>query len=153
MRSESRGKRPSMMLASPGAGPVPPWQPAPMTALAQPGRRPRNGLTSERARAVVATALLAVGLGVALLATTSEAPTLLFRRAPGATASAPSRIGKIVLDSSPERCRQLSFDNDTGRIYPDDSPCEESVPRDAAGIPLPVGTLQRLEAISKAFNR
>lgn len=151
LRSKGRAEPSTMKLVSPG--PTLPWQLAPMTAAPKPSPHARNNRTSERARAIIATALLAIGLGAGLLATTTDAPTLLFRRAPMANGSAPSRIGKIVLDSSAESCRQLSFDNDTGRIYPDDSPCEGNVPRDATGNPVPVGTLQRLEAISKAFNR
>jgi hypothetical protein len=109
--------------------------------------------TSERYRATITAALLLTGLGAGLLAATSDAPTLLFMRRPPPAAPQQSRIGKIVLESTPERCRQMIFDNDTGRITPDDSPCDDGVRRDVTGTPMPMGTVQRLEAISKAFSR
>ncbi len=46
-------------------------------------------------------------------------------------------------------CRRLTFDG-KGRIVRDVVPCDGSV-RDARGQPVPVGTMQRLDAISKAF--
>ncbi len=127
---------------------------APAVVVAQTAATSARGRgTSERYRAAITAALLVAGLGAGLLAATSDAPTmLLLRRAPPA-APQQSRIGKIVLESTPERCRQMAFDNDTGRITPDDSPCDDGVRRDVTGTPMPMGTLQRLEAISKAFSR
>ncbi len=46
-------------------------------------------------------------------------------------------------------CRRLTFDS-KGQIVRDVVPCDGSV-RDARGQPVPVGTMQRLDAISKAF--
>jgi hypothetical protein len=122
-------------------------------AAAKSSASARRRRRSERYRAAVAGTLLMVGVGAALMATSDATRMLLGRGAPGGTPAAQSRIGKIVLESSPVRCRQLMFDNDTGRMYQDNSPCDDGVRRDASGTPMPMGTVHRLEAISKAFGR
>jgi hypothetical protein len=54
-----------------------------------------------------------------------------------------------IAESDIPVCRRLTFDN-KGQIVRDVVPCDGSV-RDARGQPVPVGTMQRLDAISKAF--
>ena len=49
------------------------------------------------------------------------------------------------------KCATGAFDNKTGRITQSDQPCAE-IPRDSNGVPIPVGTIHRLDAISKAFS-
>jgi hypothetical protein len=53
-----------------------------------------------------------------------------------------------VIDELSRQCR--NFDNQTGRMTQGE-PCEV-VPRDAQGVPIPVGTIHRLDSISKSFS-
>lgn len=62
---------------------------------------------------------------------------------------ADQRAGRIILQISPDQCRQMEFDNVTGQIGGKSAPCETAV--DSHGAPLPLGTLHRLDAISKSF--
>jgi hypothetical protein len=65
--------------------------------------------------------------------------------------------GKIVLETiQRKRCRRMTFDNKTGRVSEIselDQPCEElaDLPIDDKGLPKPVGTIARLDAIGKSF--
>ena len=54
-----------------------------------------------------------------------------------------------IAESDTPACRRLTFD-DKGQIARDVVPCDGSV-RDARGQPVPIGTIQRLDAISKSF--
>jgi hypothetical protein len=54
-----------------------------------------------------------------------------------------------IAESDIPVCRRLTFGS-KGQIVRDVVPCDGSV-RDARGQPVPVGTMQRLDAISKAF--
>ena len=62
-----------------------------------------------------------------------------------------ARTASIVLVPQGGRCRDLIFNNDTGKMAETVKPCEASVVQDAKGIPVPVGTVRRLDAISKSF--
>jgi hypothetical protein len=46
----------------------------------------------------------------------------------------------------------MKFDNDSGRTIDNIKRCEDNVVLDAKNIPVPVGTLHRLDAISKSFS-
>lgn len=46
-------------------------------------------------------------------------------------------------------CRRLTFD-DKGQVIQDAVPCDGSI-RDSRGRPVPIGTIHRLDAISKSF--
>ncbi len=59
------------------------------------------------------------------------------------------RVGRIILEIDPDQCRQLKFDNVTGQISGSSTPCESAF--DSHGEPVPLGTLHRLNAISKSF--
>jgi hypothetical protein len=71
----------------------------------------------------------------------------------GAPQTAPSHEGSIVLDFDPDNCKMLGFDNDTGRITGPAIPCDDQPALDAHGKPIHLGTLHRMEAISKTFRR
>lgn len=70
------------------------------------------------------------------------------RSAPVASAEE-QRTGRIVLQIDPNQCRQMKFDNVTGQIGTESAPCERIL--DSHGMPVPLGTLHRLDAISKSF--
>jgi hypothetical protein len=54
-----------------------------------------------------------------------------------------------IAESDADVCKRLTFD-DHGQVVRDVVPCDGSV-RDAHGQPVPAGTIQRLNAISKSF--
>jgi hypothetical protein len=64
--------------------------------------------------------------------------------------SEPVPTGTIP-ENDAEFCKRLKFD-DSGRVFQDVVPCDQSGPRDARGQPVPVGTMHRLDAISKSFG-
>jgi hypothetical protein len=55
-----------------------------------------------------------------------------------------------IAESDADVCKRLTFD-DHGQVVRDVVPCDGSV-RDAHGQPVPAGTIQRLNAISKSFT-
>jgi hypothetical protein len=93
--------------------------------------------------------MIVVSLGVAALAGFSP---WLFSAGSSTTVSeaVPESLPTgTIAESDIPVCRRLTFDN-KGQIVRDVVPCDGSV-RDARGQPVPVGTMQRLDAISKAF--
>jgi hypothetical protein len=61
------------------------------------------------------------------------------------------QIGVIKQQSETEQCTVMSFENDSGRTVDTARHCEKTVSLDAHGNPTPVGTMHRLESISKSF--
>jgi len=61
------------------------------------------------------------------------------------------RTGKIVLQTDPDQCAQMKFDNTDGRLIENLKPCEKDIRFDARGRAMPMGTVHRLDAISKSF--
>ncbi len=47
----------------------------------------------------------------------------------------------------------MKFDNDSGRPIGQFKPCDTADILDANGVPMPTGTIRRLDAISKSFSR
>jgi hypothetical protein len=65
-----------------------------------------------------------------------------------------TRTANIVLEAAAGRCRQMAFNNETGRIVEVPGRCEkEDVRLDHKGVPMPMGTVRRLDAISKSFSK
>jgi hypothetical protein len=62
------------------------------------------------------------------------------------------RTGKIVLQGGSGQCKQMKFDNQNGRISDGATPCDDQIALDARGVPIPQGTIHRLDAISKSFS-
>ncbi len=60
-------------------------------------------------------------------------------------------VGSISQQTDKGRCELVKFDNYTGRTMENSKHCETTVVRDAHGIPVPVGTVRRLDSISKSF--
>jgi hypothetical protein len=63
-----------------------------------------------------------------------------------------ARTGKIIVQTDLDHCRQGTFDNNNGRIVSNDGPCEGDIVLDAHGMPVPTGTIHRLNSISKSFS-
>lgn len=64
-----------------------------------------------------------------------------------------THTGTIIVQEPRERCKQMKFDNDNGRTIEQFKPCDNAGILDANGVPVPVGTIRRLDAISKSFSR
>lgn len=62
------------------------------------------------------------------------------------------RMGKIVVGGGLNQCKQMNFDNESGRISEDRIPCDDRVVLNSRGVPIPQGTVHRLDAISKSFS-
>jgi hypothetical protein len=60
------------------------------------------------------------------------------------------KTGRIVLKTDPHHCKQLKFDNRSGKMT-EESSCYDETVRDSNGVPISEGTPRRLDAISKAF--
>jgi hypothetical protein len=88
----------------------------------------------------------------ALVATESRKSVTMLNAAPVATATPELdlRTAKITKDFDGKGCSQQVFDNQTGRMRQSQLPCEATV-LDSNGMPVPVGTIHRLDAISKSF--
>ncbi len=61
------------------------------------------------------------------------------------------RMGTIELQTGQDQCDLLKFDNDTGRTINASKGCHSDVMLDAHGAPIPMGTVHRLNSISKSF--
>jgi hypothetical protein len=66
------------------------------------------------------------------------------------SASREMQIGTIVIHSGDNGCEQIKFDNRRETTTNNLTPCPKQV-LDAHGVPVPQGTLHRLDAISKSF--
>ena len=62
-----------------------------------------------------------------------------------------SRTGKIVLQTDPDQCEQMKFDNTSGKLIERFKPCDNRICFDEQGRPIPMGTIHRLDAISRSF--
>jgi hypothetical protein len=91
---------------------------------------------------IVAVAVFAIGI--------STAPAPVAEN--GASHADPSGVATIVLHSSASGCQQRSFNNRTGQISDQTSPCHNDVVLDAKGMPMPTGTIHTLNSISKSFK-
>jgi hypothetical protein len=70
----------------------------------------------------------------------------------GASRSDPNSVATIVMRSGTNGCQQKSFNNQTGQISDQTSPCPNDVVLDAKGVPIPTGTIHTLNSISKSFK-
>jgi hypothetical protein len=66
--------------------------------------------------------------------------------------AAPISVGTIIVHSAANGCQHRSFDNQTGLMSDATTRCQEDVTLDAKGVPIPMGTVHTLNAISKSFK-
>jgi hypothetical protein len=66
---------------------------------------------------------------------------------------ATSHSGRILAETRSEQCELGTFDNDTGRISGESRHCEDAVVLDSRGVPVPLTTIHRLDAIRKSFSK
>jgi hypothetical protein len=112
-------------------------------------RRPRRA-GSLRLRNCMIFVAFVVMAGAAALAGLSPAlfsnRSLATARQPASDASSTATIAQ----SETRFCKRLTFD-DTGRGFWELMPCDGESVHDARGQPVPIGTIHRLDAISKSF--
>jgi hypothetical protein len=98
--------------------------------------------------------MLALGATITAVAVVTASPRSVI-----ATSSPPAAVGpesdlrtaKITTNSDGNGCWQKVFDNQTGRVQQSRKPCEAAA-YDINGAPAPIGTIHRLDAISKSFS-
>jgi hypothetical protein len=93
-------------------------------------------------------ALIAVVAGFAIRYSTWPSPVA----ENGALHADPNSVGTIILHSGASGCQQKSFNNQTGQILNQTTPCSNDVVLDAKGMPTPAGTTHTLNSISKSFK-
>jgi hypothetical protein len=124
--------------------------PSPAKIHANPGgaRATRRG-QSRRSKNRVIVLSLSVAAGAAALAGFS--PRLFSGKSSVAITEPASQSMPTgtVAESDIPICKRLTF-NGNGQVVRDVVPCDGSV-RDARGRPVPIGTMERLHAISKSF--
>lgn len=62
------------------------------------------------------------------------------------------RMGTVVVEEDGNECERMKFDNDTGRTVDATGNCHSTVVLDSHGVPVPMGTLHRLDSIRKSFQ-
>ena len=148
--ASSRGNTPSVgdKRASAGLRPRAAGSARPRTAAHRVQER-RRGLIVGGSMLFVA-ALIAVA---AVVATGYPKSVTALNAAPVTTATpdVDLRTAKITKDLDGKGCSQQVFDNQTGRVRQSGLPCDATA-FDSDGVPVPVGTIHRLDAISKSFS-
>jgi hypothetical protein len=132
--------------------PLPKTQPA---QDAKPAHLRKAGAGQMRRRiAKMSLGVFAVGALIAVVAVFATD----FRTAPapvaenGASHVDPNSVATIIMHSRTSGCQQKSFNNQTGQISDQTSPCHDDVVLDAKGLPIPAGTIHTLNSISKSFK-
>jgi len=120
-----------------------------------PARAQPRSVQSQREhrRALVIVCLVAAVTTAAVIAaeslilgSSSRAPQVAL-----ATPDSEIQTAKITKDFGGKGCSQEAFDNRTGRMTRSPQPCDATT-YDSSGMPVPVGTIHRLDAISKSFS-
>jgi hypothetical protein len=62
-----------------------------------------------------------------------------------------SQIGTVTLQTGEDECELMKFNNETGRTIQSETRCHKDVTVDAHDVPIPTGTVHRLDAISRSF--
>jgi hypothetical protein len=143
------------MGATPSDGKNPPAAPAEPRKAARARPRPAARSAQERRLALIIGGCMLALAGVVtavVVVTASQRPVIVVNSAPAAVPSENElRTAKITMNSDGDGCWQKVFDNQTGRVMQSRKPCEAAA-YDINGAPAPIGTIHRLEAISKSFT-
>jgi hypothetical protein len=130
------------------------------TKPASPGKTPPRARRAQHQRQrtlIVGGVILGVSIvGFAAVMANLSARSIRPSLAIQATNTPPGndfRSAKIVTESVyGERCPQRRFDNQTGSMVDDNRPCDNVTVLDSNGVPVPLGTVHRLDGISKSFS-
>lgn len=112
-------------------------------------------MSQQRRRALIigSSVLLAVAVGVSVAIRSGRPLTIQSFESPETASTSRDgdlRTAKITNNSGDGGCWQQSFDNQTGRMTRSQKPCENTV-YESSEAPIPVGTIHRLDAISRSF--
>ncbi len=124
--------------------------PSQLKVIANPGAaRPTSRGQSRRSKNWII--ILSLGAAAGLVALAGFALGFFsVRSSPVVTEAAPEAMPTgTIAESDTLVCKRLTFDHN-GQVVRDVVPCDGSV-RDARGQPVPIGTMERLNAISKSF--
>jgi hypothetical protein len=117
----------------------------------------QSTLTQERRRLVIVSVGLFLVLGAAIaVALTTSLPSAIIQRTPLGprdTFGIEERNGAIVLPPSNNKCRQIAFNNDTGKMIETSRPCETKPVLDEKGVPVPEATIRRMDSIRQGFSK
>ena len=91
-----------------------------------------------------------IGVTAILAMEFESAPSPVVQNSP--SLAAPNSVGTIIVHSAANGCQHRSFDNQTGLMSDATTRCQEDVTLDAKGVPIPMGTVHTLNAISKSFK-
>ena len=112
---------------------------------------------SERRRMMIVSGglFLLLGSGIVLAMMTDLPATFILRtpQGPRDTFGIEERNGSIVLKADNNKCRQIAFNNDTGRMVETNRPCETKPAVDDKGVAIPEATIRRLDSIRQGFAR
>jgi len=89
---------------------------------------------------------------VATMVVVAACLAALFHKSPAADPDATARYGTIVQYVGGERCRHMTFDNNTGRIAENAPSCDHKPVVEGRSVQAPQGTTGVLGAISKSFR-
>ena len=131
--------------------------PPPAAATKKLARAVQVSIALERRRIVIVCIGLVLVLGTAILvALTTSLPSAIIQRTPLGprdTFGIEERSGAILLPPANNRCRQIAFNNDTGRMVETSRPCEKKPALDEKGIPVPEATMRRMDSIRQGFSK
>ncbi|HEY6257696.1 MAG TPA: hypothetical protein VIY51_18090 [Xanthobacteraceae bacterium] len=116
--------------------------------------RARAQRTQERRHALIVSCGMLLVAAVAVVVIAAASPMSERSNSPRPRAGMPDnelRTARITRDLDGKGCSQQVFDNQTGRMTTSPQPCEATV-YDSNGMPVPIGTIHRLDAISKSFT-
>jgi hypothetical protein len=126
----------------------------PTATAVRPLPKLRSRATQDHRRAVIIASItfFALALAVTAVVTTQfTMPTPLPLRTTDAPSQNDFRSAAIVTDSLDGKdCQRRDFDNQTGRIT-ETAHCNNGVVLDSNGVAQPIGTIHRLDGISKSF--
>lgn len=116
--------------------------------------RRNRGLRAIRYMLMISFCICAVVITIAVMSGTSFFSFLKFRSGDDirSVSSVEVPVGRIVVQTDTEQCELMTFNNDTGHTTTSAGPCRSIVDLDAHGVPIPKGTIHRLDSISKSFS-
>lgn len=104
-----------------------------------------------RRTALVNASMLVLMLAAAVLVIGAVLPKLGQPNASMAPGQSEDELRSATITRNADTgCAQQAFDNQTGRMTSSPRPCPATV-YDSNGVPVPVGTIRRLDSISKSF--
>jgi hypothetical protein len=143
------GELPSNDSDRPAPGAAPP-------ATVPARRRPMAHRTQERRHALIigCCAVLLGGMTAKIVVATVSARSVDAANSPFAATAMPERdlrTARITTSSAGNGCSEQLFDNQSGRMLRSQKPCDTTM-SDIDWAPVPLGTIHRLDAISKSIS-